>query len=148
MTRRQKGTLYISIVIILLILFIWIYFRNEKKGEKCPDGRSIPLSGNCADNAPLTDSNGNAIVTAQTPDVNGCIQPSSYITNSFPLGLGMKGQFVKDLQSALNVQYGESLQEDVYFGCNTLKAVKKAFNLNTIDAEFYKNNIPSLNVTM
>lgn len=141
MTRRQKYAIATIIVVILLIIFLWIYFRNRKKGEKCPDGRNIPASGNCADNPAIRDNAGAIIVNPVVPDANNCIQPSSYIPAYFPITLGMRGDTVKQLQTSLNVQYKSGLKEDGYFGCLTLAALKKAFNVESIDAEFFKNNI-------
>lgn len=133
MTTKQKYTLAITITVILLIAFLFYYFRNRKKGEKCPDGRGIPLSGNCADNAQLFDENGNAIVTPSNTDINGCVQPTSYIVNYFPLTLGMKGDLVKQVQTVLGIT------TDGYFGCKTLDAVIKKSNVREIDAERFKN---------
>lgn len=141
MTRRQKYALATIIVVILLIIFLWIYFRNRKKGEKCPDGRDIPASGNCADNTPILDNTGAVVVTPVVSDANGCIQPSGYRPAFFPLALGMKGDTVKQLQTSLNVQFNAGLKEDGYFGCLTQAALKKAFNVISIDAEFLKNNV-------
>lgn len=145
MTNRQKYALWTSVVVILLIAFLWYYFRQRKlqKTEKCPDGRNIPATGNCADNPPLVDSSGNVIVTPSVPDASGCTQPSSYVTNAFPLGLGMKGDLVKQLQMSLNVQYGNKLTEDGYFGCFTLEAVRKAFNVDVVDAQLFKDKVQS-----
>ena len=141
MTRRQKYAIATIIVVILLIIFLWIYFRNRKKGEKCPDGRDIPASGNCADNPIVRDSLGAVIVTPTVQDANGCVQPSSYVPAFFPIGLGMTGDTVKQLQTSLNVQFNSNLKEDGYFGCKTLSALIKAFNVQSVDAEFFKNNV-------
>lgn len=141
MTKRQQYFWATIITIILLIIFLWIYFKTRKKSEKCPDGRNIPTSGNCLDNPVLYDNTGSAIVTPVTPDNNGCVQPSSYIVNSYPVTLGMKGSFVEQIQMALNNDHNANLKVDGYFGCNTLAAVKKAFGVDTVDAELYKNKI-------
>lgn len=141
MTRRQKYATATIIVVILLIAFLWYYFRSRKKGERCPDGRSIPSTGNCADNEPIRDSTGAVVVTPTVPDSNGCVQPSSYVTNYFPLELGMKGDTVKQLQASLNIQFKSNIVEDGYFGCRTFDALKKTFNIETVDLEFFKNNI-------
>lgn len=148
MTNKQKFTLWTTIVIILLIIFLWFYFRNRRKGEKCPDGRAIPSTGNCADNPPVLDSSGNTIVTPVTPDNNGCVQPSSYVVNSFPLSVGMKGDLVKQVQARLNIDFGANLTEDGYFGCNTLAAVIKHFSVNTIDAELFKEKVQGITVSL
>lgn len=141
MTRRQQYATATVIVVILLIAFLWYYFRSKKQVEKCPDGRDIPASGNCADNGVLLDASGNQVVTPVVPDSNGCIQPSSYIVNSFPLALGMKGESVKYLQIALNMNFKANLKEDGYFGCKTFDALKKGFGVETVDMEFFKNNV-------
>lgn len=141
MTKRQKFWTATVITIILLILFLVYYFKSRKQGEKCPDGRSIPLSGNCSDNPVLVDSSGNTIVTPVTPDLNGCTPPSNYITNAFSVGLGMKGSLVEQIQIALNQDFGSNLKVDGYFGCNTLKEVKKAYGVDAIDAELFKDKI-------
>lgn len=144
MTRNQKILVWTSVVILLLVILLFIFFRNRRRGEKCPDGRSIPASGNCADNPLLKDENGNTVVTPVTPDSNGCIQPSVYIVNAFPLTVGMKGDLVKQVQIRLNSDYSANLTEDGYFGCNTLAAVKKALGVQTIDAELFKNAIQGI----
>ncbi len=89
----------------------------------------------------IRDNNGDVIVTPAIPDTNGCIQPSSYIPAFFPIGLGMKGDTVKQLQTSLNVQFKAKLKQDGYFGCKTLDALKKAFNVEAVDAELFKNKI-------
>lgn len=147
MTKKQKFFLWTAIVIILLIAFLWYYFRNRKKGEKCPDGRPVPASGNCADNPILVDSGGNTIVTPVTPDNNGCIPPSSYVVNSFPLGLGQKGDLVRQLQTRLNIDFNANLQEDGFFGCNTLNAVLKNYLVGTVDAELFKEKVQGIITT-
>lgn len=147
MTKNQRNLLIITIVVLLLLGFIFMYFRNRKRsnGEKCPDGRDIPTSGNCADNPPLFDSQGNAIVTPTLTDANGCTAPSSYVVNAFPLTVGMQGSLVKQLQMHLNTSFrsigSPQISEDGYFGCKTLDSLIKAYNIRTVDAEFFKNNI-------
>lgn len=145
MTNKQKGTTAIVIVIILLIIFLWHYFKSKKQKEKCPDGRDIPASGNCADNPIKVDGTGSTIVTPlPLPDVNNCVTPSSYIVNSFPLSVGMKGTFVSQLQAVLNSDFDSNLSTDGYFGCLTLAAVKKAFGVETVDAELFKNAVQKI----
>lgn len=149
-TQKQKYAVATTVVVILLIIFLWYYFRSRRRGEKCPDGRDIPNSGNCSDNPSILDSTGAVVVTPVVPDANGCVQPSSYITNAYPLTLGMKGDLVKMVQIKLNTSFlsliGGKLKEDGYLGCNTFNAIKKAWNIETIDAEFFKNNIqPDIN---
>lgn len=141
MTNKQKWLLAVIIVFILLIVFLVYYFRSRKQIETCPDGRNIPISGNCADNPALTDTGGNTIVVPVSPDANGCIKPSSYIANYFPLATGMKGNLVEQLQTTLNNDYKTNLTVDGYFGCFTFAAIKKNFNVSTIDAELFKNKV-------
>lgn len=142
MTSKQKSNTAIIIVVLLLLYFLFYYFVLRKKKEKCPDGRDIPDSGNCADNPVKTDAQGNTIVAeAPKADVNGCIQPSQYIANVFPLSLGMKGDLVKQVQIALNTSYGNSIVEDGYFGCLTLAAVMKAWQVSTIDQILFQQKV-------
>lgn len=142
MTAEQKNKTAIIVVVLLLLYFLFYYFVLRKQKETCPDGRSIPSSGNCGDNPVQIDNAGNTIVsTLPQPDASGCITPSSYITNSFPLALGMKGTLVKQVQIALNTNYGYRISEDGYFGCHTFAAVKSAYNVESIDAVLFKDKI-------
>jgi hypothetical protein len=137
MTKGQKWGLATLIVVILLIIFLYKYFLGNKK-EKCPDGSNVPADGNCVQK----DSAGNTIAQpAPKPDAAGCIKPASYTLNHFPLTLGMKGDFVKQLQIALNTQFNAKVSEDGFFGCLTLAAMKKAFNIETMDAQFFNDKI-------
>lgn len=139
MTRRQQYATATAIVVLLLIAFLWYYFRQRKlqKAEKCPDGSPIPSSGDCT----KIDSSGAVIVVPEVPDASGCIPPNKYITNAFPLVLGMKGEFVRKVQAQLNFEFKANLKEDGYMGCNTVNAMKKAWNIETMDLEFFNNNI-------
>lgn len=142
---KNQYTWLIVLVVLALILFLWYYFRNSgssRQGEKCPDGRSIPENGDCGTNDVVKDSTGAIVVPIITPDINGCITVSKYITNSFPLTLGMKGSFVKILQENLNTYFNSGLKTDGYFGCKTLAAVIKNLNVQTVDIQMFNN--PSL----
>lgn len=143
MSKKQFWGLITAIVVILLIVFLWKYFKNRNGlKEKCPDGRDIPSSGNCLDNPILKDELGNTVVTnLPTPDVNGCVAPSAYVVNSYPLALGMKGSLVSQLQAVLNSDYDSNLSTDGYFGCLTLAAVIKAFGVQNVDAELFRDKI-------
>lgn len=139
---RKQYTWATLIVVILLIIFLYYYFKNKTNKEKCPDGRDIPDSANCADNPPLKDTAGNSIPPQPAkPDANGCISPDKYILNFFPLALGMHGALVKELQVGLNNAFHSKLSTDGYFGCKTLAALKSALNIETIDAQTYKDKI-------
>lgn len=142
MTTKQKYGIAILIVVLLLIYFLYYYFVLRHKKEKCPDGRDIPQSGNCADNPIRKDFSGNVIVSqVPQPDSEGCLPASSYTNESFPLSFGMKGENVKQVQMALNRDYGYKISEDGYFGCLTLSAVKKAYGVSTIDLALFTNKI-------
>ncbi len=144
MSTKKKYAIATGIVALLLIIFLLYQFVFKKKPAdgKCPDGRNVPDNGDCSTLPVLKDKLGNDIVTpAPTPDVNGCTQPSKYVTNSFPLAEGMKGAFVKELQTALNTQFHSQLVVDGYFGCRTLQALKKNFNIDTITQQFFNDNI-------
>lgn len=142
MTSKQKYGIAIVVVALLLIAFLYYYFFKRKTGETCPDGRTIPASGDCADNSALKDSSGNLVVTtAPIANKNGCLTPSKYTTNYFPLALGMQGDLVKQVQHTLNVKYNYNLSEDGFFGCNTLDALQQSLGLSTIDAQLFKEQI-------
>lgn len=137
---QNKYTWLIVLVVIALIFFLWYYFKNNKgsrQGEKCPDGRNIPPNGDCGTNAVIVGSTDTAIVV---PDPNGCIAVSKYITNSFPLTLGMKGNLVKTLQENLNKYFNTGLKADGYFGCKTLDAIVKNLGTQTVDIQLYSNS--------
>lgn len=142
---KKQYTFWIVLTVIALILFLWYYFKNsgaDREGEKCPDGRNIPANGDCGTGEVIKDSTGAIIVTPQAPDINGCITVSKYITNSFPLSLGMKGSFVKALQENLNKYFNAQLKADGYFGCKTLDALIRNIGMQTIDMQVF--NSPQL----
>lgn len=140
MTRGEKQVTAIVVVVILLVIFLIYYFTKTSKEEKCPDGRGIPSSGDCGDNPIRLDSAGQQIVTPiPSADNNGCIPPSSYKTNAFPLGVGMRGDLVKQWQKGMNKTYKAGLAEDGYLGCKSLNAAVKYLNTQSIDAEVFKN---------
>lgn len=135
---KQGYTIATVIVVILLAGFLFYYFRVRNKKEKCPDGTDVPASGNCI----KVDETGEEVdQPAIAADANGCTRPSSYITNYFPLAVGMKGDLVKKVQVELNTQFNAGLSTDGFFGCNTQAAIKKAFNVETVDAQLYKDKI-------
>lgn len=118
----------------------------RKTKEKCPDGSDIPANGDCT----KKDVSGNIIPQpAAVPDKSGCSQPSSYITNHFPLVIGMQGDFVKALQHAMNIQFNARLSEDGFLGCNTMEAMQNGFGIASMDAQQYKDKIltPQMNPT-
>lgn len=140
---KNKYTWLIVLTVLALILFLWYYFKNSgvaRQGEKCPDGRDIPSNGDCGSNEVIVDPTGAIKVTPVTPDANGCITVSKYITNSFPLALGMKGAFVKTLQENLNKYFNAGLKADGYFGCKTLDAVIKNLGVREVDMLLYNNS--------
>lgn len=140
---RKEYTWLIVLTVIALIIFLIVYFKNSgaaREGEKCPDGRDIPDSGDCGTNEVIKDTDGAIVVTPVVPDPNGCITVSRYITNSFPLSLGMKGSFVKTLQENLNKYFNAGLKADGYFGCKTLDAVIKNLGVKQVDMVLYNNS--------
>lgn len=140
---RKQYTFWIILTVLALILFLWYYFKNSgaaREGEKCPDGRNIPPGGDCGTNVVVKDSAGAIKVTSTTPDANGCITVSKYITNSFPLALGMKGSLVTTLQKNLNKYFTAGLTLDPYFGCKTLNAVIKNLKVREVDMVLYNNS--------
>lgn len=136
LSRKQYGW-GAAIVLILLLAFLFYYFKMRNKTEKCPDGSNIPDDGNCI----KTDSTGNVIIKTGKPDASGCTQPSSYITNHFPLTLGMRGDLVKELQKGLNASFQSRLTADGFFGCNTSEALMKSLSVSSIDAQLFKDKI-------
>lgn len=150
LTPRQRNGLWITGVALALVAFLIYFFTTRKHGEKCPDGRDIPpLSGDCSDNAPKKDKAGNELPPEPVKaDNSGCIPPSKYITNAFPLTLGMRGELVRGLQMALNVQFASKLKEDGYLGCQTFAAMKKNFDKETMDAQFYNDHIITPNIVL
>lgn len=134
MSKKQKYTLAIIVVVILLVIFLYYYFKPKK--ETCPDGSAIPASGNC------TQVLGSTVVAK--PDSSGCVQPSSYTDATFPIGLGMRGNLVIQLQDYMNSNYKANLVSDGYFGCLTQAAVKKNFNSDTISQVVFNNVIQGL----
>lgn len=133
-SRKQYGWGAV-IVGILLIAFLFYYFKMRNKKEKCPDGSDIPDSGNCVS------SSGIISVGTIKADANGCIQPSTYYTNHFPLSLAMRGDLVKQLQKGLNSSFNAKLIPDGFFGCNTNAALLKALSVTSIDAQLFKDKI-------
>lgn len=139
---KNKYTWIIVLVVLALIFFLWYYFKNggvTEQGEKCPDGSAIPSNGDCGTKPVVKDSTGAIIVTPQIPDANGCITVSRYVTNIFPLSLGMKGSLVKALQENLNKYFSAGLKADGYFGCKTLAAVVKNLNVQAVDLQLFNN---------
>lgn len=139
---KKEHTWIIVLVVLALIFFLWYYFRNSgaaREGEKCPDGSNIPSNGDCGSKPVVKDSTGAIIVTPQIPDANGCITVSRYITNSFPLALGMKGSLVKALQENLNKYLNSGLKADGYFGCKTLNAVISGLKVESVDMQLFNN---------
>lgn len=129
MTKRQLYILAFAILILALILwFFWDKIFPKK--ETCPNGKAIPIDGNCAAimsaaeiidyNKPATSNGG---VTPKT-----CKQPLSYILEAFPLAIGMQGENVKKLQAYLG-----GILVDGKFGCNTQAAVLKKIGTKDID---------------
>lgn len=137
MTRKQAAWLTI-IVALLLLGFLFYYYKMRNKKEKCPDGSDVPEDGNCV----ALDSKGDLITQAPGPaDDEGCIRPSVYVKNVFPLSLGMMGVLVEDVQKGLNLQFGTKLVPDGKFGCATLSALKKYLGVTTVDTDVYKDKI-------
>lgn len=128
-TKQKIWTIVLIVVIIALILFL-VKFFQKNKGETCPDGTVIPPSGNCS-TVVKTDSKGNVI--PPKADSNGCFKPSSYSAASFPIGLGMSGNLVKQIQAYVGVK------QDGYFGCVTQGAVQKKLGANTVDQTTFNN---------
>lgn len=122
--KRQTWIIIFVIIILIIIFLLWLAFRPEKSGEKCPDGTPIPKDGKC----PPSTSTGT--------DETGCIQPSEYQFWSYPTRLGMKdSQFkrVSELQAKLNLRCLAGLRVDGYFGCKTQKAVKDCLGVTSVD---------------
>lgn len=130
----------ITILSILLIGFLLYYFlvvRRRKvtneSGETCSDGSPVPSSGDCADIVPPYNSG--SVETPPKPSVNGCIKPEKYVSNFFPLTIGMKGSDVIVLQKLLNSFFKSGLKEDGYFGCNTQAELIKRTGKNNISKQ-------------
>lgn len=142
MENKKIWKILMWVVIGLLILFLLYYFLKPKNTEKCPDGSDIPASGDCADNIKKNPITGQVVTPPPTnPDMNGCIQPSKYITNAFPLALGMRGGLVKMLQSRLNTDFNAKIAEDGFLGCHTIAAMKAAWNIDTMTMQFFNDNV-------
>lgn len=146
-TSKKRNTIWLVVTLTALVAFLAYYFWPRSNKETCPDGSSIPASGDCSENY-KKDSNGNPIVpAAKAPDANGCVQPSRYTTNSFPLAIGMQGALVKQLQTRLNSDYKAKLSVDGKFGCKTANALKNAWNIATVTSQFFIDNVAADNTT-
>jgi len=132
----KKKTWIIVFVVIIIAIIVLLYFAfkkpDQKKSEKCPDGKTpIPANGKC----PQESIGTNAVADP----VTGCKQPSSYSNYQYPLEKGMKnfvvwkegddanvqGRAITLLQHKLNIKYKAGLGLDNYFGCKTENAVKE-----------------------
>lgn len=118
--EKKTWIIIFILIVILIIILLWYAFKKSdnqnkyKGGEKCPDGSPIPASGNCGTST-----------STVTPKPGECVQPSYYTEWQFPISFGMKGSRVRELQHKLNIKYMAGLDEDGYFGCKTLGAVKE-----------------------
>lgn len=137
MNTKQKYGTAIVIVVLLLLYFLYYYFFLRKKKEKCPNGSNIPSDGICLDNS------GNLVIFPAQPNAEGCSAPASYINNFFSVSLGMKGEYVKQIQMVLNRDYNTNISEDGFFGCLTLSALKKYFNLESVSESVYNEKFLS-----
>jgi len=60
----------------------------------------------------------------------------------FPLTMGSRGQYVKELQAGLNMNYGSSLVEDGIYGIKTYTAVSShGYNPDAVSYDDYKEII-------
>lgn len=62
-------------------------------------------------------------------------QCRGYKREVFPIGMGMKGVVVKDVQKVLNTRYEEKLSADGCFGNKTAAAVQRALGTNVVTTD-------------
>lgn len=129
MTQRQYKIL-LFLFFGLLAAFIAYFFWPKKQKETCPDGSPLPIDGDCTEILAEYEKEGK--VPPFKSDSKGCIQPTKYINNTYPLALGMKGTEIKKLQTALNSYFKAGLSVDGYLGCSGIAALIKATGKNTI----------------
>lgn len=89
---------------------------------------------------------GQTVPTA-TVSAGGNFKPAATVTQDaygFPLSIGSTGQYVKNLQSALNTRFGSELVVDGIFGIKTARALS-AHGYNP-DAIYWKHYYDILGV--
>lgn len=86
-------------------------------------------------------------IAAATVSAGGNFKPAATVTqdaNGFPLSIGSTGQYVKNLQAALNTRFGSELVVDGIFGIKTARALS-AHGYNP-DAIYWKHYYDVLGV--
>lgn len=126
--KQYKGLLFLFMA--LLAAFLIYLFWPKKQKETCPDGSTLPPDGDCS--AVLQAYADKGQVPPFKADKTGCVQPTKYITNAYPLSMGMKGEEIKKLQTALNSFFKAGLSVDGYLGCSGIAALVKATGKDTI----------------
>lgn len=122
----NKRTTYIVVFSLLAIGLLLILFwdRLFPKKETCPDNLPVPTNGVCL---PIP----SGVTNYSNTTVSGCIKPTSYVENDFPIKKGMKGQRVRFIQEVLKVS------ADGFFGCNTEDALFKKYKVKEVSEVLY-----------
>ncbi|MDA3911440.1 MAG: hypothetical protein PF448_08800 [Bacteroidales bacterium] len=95
----KKNYIFIGIAVVLIAV-VYLRFLNN--------------TGSSSNNQPSNDQ----------PDNNQtCTNPTTWVTTSFPLQLGVANNYVKLLQLNLNDNFNAGLNPDKKFGCNTQAAL-------------------------
>ena len=129
----KKSLLILTIAVVAVLGWLLAFpEKNPFKGllQKKSLTPANPLAPNAAQPIPTGETTHPSVFhppVIPTPDKPG-----------FPLTMGSRGQYVKELQAGLNMNYGSGLVTDGIFGSKTYKAVSShGFNADAVTWDDY-----------
>ncbi|MDB4584660.1 peptidoglycan-binding protein [Draconibacterium sp.] len=129
----KKSLLILTIVLVAVLGWLLAFpEKNPFKGllQKKSITPANPLAPNAAQPIPTGETTHPSVFhppLISTPDKPG-----------FPLTMGSRGQYVKELQAGLNMNYGSALDVDGIFGIKTYRAVSShGFNADAVSYSDY-----------
>lgn len=116
--KNKKRIVIIAMILVGAFAIYWFVWRKKAQGNQ---------------GGPLADP-GKVPAPSGSPQANGNsgINPPAVSDNSFPMGTGSKGSYVKALQQLLKDKYKIALTVDGIFGPKTKAALTRAFKMYSI----------------
>lgn len=124
----MKKLLIPVLILLAVVAAYWVAFGNPFAKLFSSGGSSTDENPDALENQPTVISPGGNFQVQGAPIAD---------TAGFPLRIGSTGQYVKNLQAALNTRFGSELVVDGIFGTKTAKALS-AHGYNP-DAIYWKH---------
>ncbi len=114
----MKKTIIIIVAILVIAGAAYFYFKPGKGGEIL---KKLGIKKAAADPVAI----GPEDLTVKAPDNGAFVTAAPIIQdkNGFPLMEGSRGEFVKNIQTALNTRFGSDLVVDGILGTKTARAI-------------------------